>query len=168
MAEKITFSGARLLQFSRSGKKGGTARFRGIVNAHVLGKMDWPEPDERVSSSRPEGDLQARIIEVIPKDKELRKFEFTLDCQRVHGFEIVRRELEGKKGKGFRHELQFDVTFGDQLGCAKLEHFMLNAGLAKCGVIVSYEPKAQQEEIDLDGPRATEEQRQAVLEESVN
>lgn len=164
MSIKVTFSAARLIAFSRNGKKGGVAKFRAIVNAHVCEKLEWPEPDERLTSCSPEADLAARIIEIIPKDKELRKWETTLDCQRVHNFQIVRREAEGKRGKGFRQELNFDVQFGDPLGCAKLEVVMLNIGLAKCGVIVSYEPKAEQSELELpEDVKATEEQRQAVL-----
>lgn len=170
---KITFSGVRLLGFSRNAKQGGKARFRAVINAHVCEEMDWPLADERLGSCTPDGDLAAVHCEMIPKDKELRQWSFELVSQRVHKFEIIRRELEGKQGKGYRHELQFDVAFGDELGCAKLEVFLLNAGAAKCGLIVSYQPPAVQGELegtrvdmspDEDQLPLTDEARAAVAE----
>lgn len=165
--QRITFSGVRLMGFKRELKRGGTARFRATVNSHVCEQMGWPEPDERLTSSDPEGDLAAVAVELIPKDKELRQWAILdLSAQQIHKFQIVRRELEGKKSKGFRHELQFDVKFGDPLGCAKLEVFQLNAGEAKCGLVVSYKQREEQDE--LPGTRVdmspSDDQRQAVME----
>lgn len=176
MSKKITFSGVRLLGFSRNAKKGGVARFRASVTPGVCEAMDWPEADERLGSCKPDGDLAATHCEMIPKDKELRQWSFEIVSQRVHGFEVIRRELEGKQGKGYRHELQFDMVFGDPIGCAKLEVFLLNAGTAKCGLVVSYKPPATQDELpgtrvdvqtgEVDGqmPLATQEQQDAVSE----
>jgi hypothetical protein len=175
MSEKITFSGVRLLSFSRNGKKGGVAKFRGSVTEGVCERMGWPVPDERLMDSHPEGDLAATACELIPKDKEMRSHALTLQAQRVNKFEVLRRELEGKNGKGYRHELQFEVQFGDPLGCSKLEGFMLAAGLAKCGLVVAYQVEQQQElpgtRVDMSGAQSdlpnvspTAEQEAAVAE----
>lgn len=164
MPKKITFSGCRLIGFSRNAKKGGMARFRSLVNGHVCEQMEWPAPDERLTSADPDGTLDGRIAELVPKDKELRQWSLTLDIQKVHSFHIIRCEAEGKKAKGYRHELQFDVAFGDPLGCAKLETFILTAGDCKCGLVISYDPAVVQEEMPLAEVQATEEQRQAAME----
>lgn len=159
MAEKLTFTSVQLLSFSR-GAKGGSATFSSSLNSTIQKKLSWTDIPECIVGGKLEGDLAATVITLTPKEPELRKHEFSLDCQRISGFQSVRLELEASKGKGHRTEIRFTVTFADPVGCRKLEAYMLTCG--KSTMAVSYEKAAVQEEI----PEvvATDEQRQAAME----
>ena len=146
MSEKLTITSVTLLTFKRD-LKGGGADFSSSITQAVRKIMGWTEIPECYSGGSLDGDLAATVITLTPNDEALKRHAIDLDTTKVHKFEVVRLELEGKKGKGFRFELRFHVKFSDVKGCRKLEEYMLTAG--KSTMVVSYEKQAVQ--ADLPG-----------------
>ena len=161
MADKIVFTSAVLRSFGRDGKAG-TAKFSASLTDQVMKALQVTEVPECLTGATIDADLHATAFELVPSEKELAKHGFDLDISRAHGFNVVRREIEGKRGKGHRQELHFVVTFADKNGCRKLEQYMTTIGEAKGRLSISY----TKQEVLGDGVEATDEQRQAVLEEN--
>ena len=90
-----------------------------------------------------DGSLAATAIDLAPKDPVLAKSGVSIACSLVDGFQSVRRELEGKQGKGYRSELHFVAHFADDNGCAKLEQYMVVCGETKAALSVKYNKQAQ-------------------------
>lgn len=140
----LTFTSAQLLSFSRTAK-GGKAVFSSLITQAVIKGMGWAEMPECFTGGTLDGELDATQIDITPADKALAKHAMTLEISRVKKFEVVRMELEEKRGKGHRNELRFVVEFPDLQGCKKLEAYILTAG--KSTVKVAYTPQAVQEEL---------------------
>ena len=153
MPSKVTFTSARLESFSRS-TKGGIAQFSAAWNKKAADALEWSELPDSVSGADLDGDLAASILELTPSDKPLAKHAIELDITRVHKFEAVRLELEGKQGKGHRLEVRFKVSFVAAAACELLESYMLTVGEGKSTLTVSY---AKQGSLAL-----TPEQQQAA------
>jgi hypothetical protein len=147
MAERLQFSSVELDKFSRN-SKGVHADFSSALNSSVMQAMGWTDIPECLTGADLEGEIACISMELIPTDTLLKKHAIELDLASLHTFQTVRRELEGKKGKGYRTELRFKVTCQDQQGARKLEAYMLTAG--KSTIKVSYEKQAKQEEMPLD------------------
>lgn len=147
---RLTFSGVTLLGFCRTQSKS-KADFSSSLTQAVMKAMGWSDIPEWLTGAQPEGDMNATLLELVPKEPELKKHAMDLDISRIHKFEIVRLELEGKQGKGHRVELRFQAAFNDPAGASKLERFMATIGEGKCSVTVSY---TKQEE--LPGVSVTE------------
>lgn len=160
MADKIVFTSAVLRSFGRDGKAG-TAKFSASLTDQVMKALQVTEVPECLTGATIDADLHATAFELIPSEKELARHGFELDISRANGFTVVRREIEGKRGKGHRQELHFTVKFADKNGCRKLEQYMTTIGEAKGRLSISY----TKQEVIPDGVEATEEQRQAVLAE---
>lgn len=158
MAQKITFTSVVLDSFSRK-RDTGVAQFSASWNTEVAKALGWEEIPEFLSGASLDGDLAANALELVPKDKELKKHAVTLDVTRVTKFEAVRREIEGKRDKGHRTEIHFKVYFVAAGACQELERYMLTIGEGKGSLTVSY---AKQEM--LDGMAPTREQSEAVSE----
>ncbi len=155
----VSFNSAVLRSFSRNGK-GGNAAFTTSLTQSVCKALDWSlDIPECLTNAKPEGKLVASSVELVPDQKDMAKQAVSLGVSSVSGFEIVRRELEGNRGKGHRLELRFNVGFADDNGCARLEQYMMTIGEAKGKLSVSYQRQAQQERlIDEDQAEdATEE-----------
>ncbi len=160
MPDKISFTSARLLSFSRK-PAGGVAKFAASWNQKVADAMNWSEVPECMTGATLEGDLSGETCELTPSQGELRKHAIELKINRVHSFQTVRLELEGKKGKGHRTELRFDVAFTDTSGARKLENYIQTLGDEGKGTLsVSY---VVQEALPLQDPEAA----QRVLETQV-
>lgn len=164
MSDQITFTGVVLKSFSRN-HKGGTAQLSANLTAKVITKMGWSEyyPDG-ASSVTLDGSLAASTVVLKPSAGELAKWETDFEASAVKGFEAIRYEMEGKKGKGYRYELHFAVTFADMKGCSKLEAFMTHVGDEKATLLVSYTKAAEQ--LPLENDLAGDERRQATLAEN--
>ena len=145
MAEKLTFTSVQLDKFGRN-DKGVHADFSASLNSAVIQKMGWTEIPECLTGADLEGEITAISLELIPSDKELRKHAIELDLSKLHSFQTVRRELEGKKGKGYRTELRFKLSSQDVNGCRKLESYYLTAN-QKAQLTVAYEKAAVQEQL---------------------
>lgn len=155
---RLTFSGVTLLGFCRTQTRS-KADFSSSLSSTVMKAMGWSDIPEWLTGAQPEGDLSATLLEIVPKEAELRKHAFDLTVSRLHKFEIVRLELEGKQGKGHRMELRFTAQFNDPDGARKLEAFMATIGEGKCSVTVSY---TKQETLPGVDPQQTEERAEAV------
>lgn len=155
--EKLTFPTVTLLSFSRK-PTGGKAVFSGSVTTAVARAMEWTDIPECATSAALDGELSATQVELVPKDEALRRHAIILDTSKVAKFELVRREIEGKKGKGHRQELQFSVWFPDVKGARKLEEYMLTCG--KSTLSVSYQKQAQQ--ADLPGAAVKEDLQESL------
>jgi len=145
MADTLVFSSARLRGFSRDANSG-TAKFSSTISAAVQRALKWEDLPECYTGGKPEGQLHATEIEMAPDEDGLKRQKFKLATSSITKFEIVRLELEGKKSKGHRLELRFDVNFTDKHGADKLEKFMLVAGDCKSKLTATY---VKQEEFKL-------------------
>lgn len=159
MSDTITFTGVVLKSFSRN-HKGGSAHLSANLTAKVIAKMGWSEFPDGASSVTLVGSLAASSAELKPSDGALAKWVTEFEASGVKSFEAIRYEIEGKKNKGARYELHFVVTFADMKACSKLEAFMTHVGEEKGTMSISYTKAAEQ--MDLDGPEATEQQRLAT------
>lgn len=146
MSETIRFTGVELDKFARDGK-GVTATFSATFTSDVQAKMNWTEIPECLTGADLEGELACISLTITPSERALSKHEIDLDLAQIHSFKTVRREIEGKKGKGHRTELWLKVFTTDMKGARKLEEYMLTAG--KSTIRASYEPLAVQSEMPL-------------------
>ena len=156
MPDKLTFPTVTLLSFTRKPTRG-TAKLSGSVTAAISKAMGWTDIPECATSTSLEGELDVSLAMLTPKDKALERHAVDLDCSKVSKFQLVRRELEGKKGKGYRQELHFVVWFSDPNGARKLEQYMLAAG--KSTLVISYTKQAVQ--ADLPGTSLKDEADEA-------
>lgn len=156
MPDKLTFPTVQLLGYSRK-STGGVAQFSSSITAQIEKAMQWNDIPECATGASLEGELASSLVMLTPKDKELEKHSVDLDCTKVCSFELVRLELEGKKGKGYRQELRFKVHFNDVKGGRKLEEYLLTCG--KGQLVVSYTKQPVQETI----PGTEDEDKQEKL-----
>jgi len=156
MAQYITFPNARVQSFSRN-LTGGKISITCNLGSNVCKGMAWRQPVDMEKSTALEGELHATSMLLTPKDKELAKFELDLEIDAVKAFKQTRKEIDGSRGKGHRHDLTFEISFSAPEVAAKLEFFMLNCGGAKCSCKVSYnqQPKQVATEDGEDDKQAT-------------
>lgn len=154
MRDKLTFTGVVLKSFSRN-HNGGKARFSANFTPTVGKAMGWAGFPEGATSVALEGDLAASTATLQPTAGELSKWKIEFSATAVKGFEGVRFELEGKKGKGYRYELHFSVEFKDMTACRHLEEFITHIGDHKSTLTVAYTKAAEQTDLPLqDSERA--------------
>lgn len=142
MSQQIQFNRVVLNSFSRDGKCG-TASFTAQLTDAIIKTMKWEPCPESFTGGDPEGELAAKQAGLVPSEKALSMHRCVLSIQTVYKFEIVRRELEGKRGKGHRFDLKFKVDFDDLKGCKKLEQYMLTLSGAEGSLTVQYEKQAE-------------------------
>lgn len=157
---KTTFTGLTLKQFVRK-PEGLDASLSANLTAAVMKSMGWTELRDHEKSAKLEGSLAARTV-TLNGAGTLSSFEVSIEAQSVGDFEGIRRELEGKKKKGFRHELHFKLKSADKTAARDLEKFIQSIPEGKGTMIVMHNPTPpKQDELTL-----TEEQRQATLKEN--
>jgi hypothetical protein len=145
---KTKFTGVTLKSFTRS-ESGINMSISSNLTADLIRSMGWGELRDHEKSVKLEGALAAQTI-TLNGAGTLSSFEVSIEAQSVSDFEGVRRELEGKKGKGFKHELHFKAKSADRTGCRDLEKFILSIPEGKGTMIVMHSPaKPQQEELDV-------------------
>ena len=159
MPQKVRFTSAQLKSFGRSVKKGGFAKIEFGLTLAISQSMGWGELADWQHGANLDGDLAASSFELIPKESENKKHAVQLGVCKINNFVATRREIEGKRGKGTRWTVQFDVSFQDGVGCAQLEGYMLTCD--KSEVRVSYEKQPEQAEL----PGTEAEDSQGTLEE---
>lgn len=166
MSEKLSFPTVVLKSFSRS-KSGGVATFSGSFPKSIGDEMGWNGFPAGATSVNLEGDLAARSMTLTPKDGPLSKWTTTFEINRVYGFQALRLESEGTRGKSHRIELRFHVAFADREGCRYLEEYMTNAGEAKASLEVAYTKASEQSSmLGDDTPALDDVRRQATLAEN--
>jgi hypothetical protein len=158
MSDQLQFTGVTLKSFSRN-INGGKANFSANFSPKVGRAMGWAGFPEGATSISLEGSLAASKATLQPSDGALAKWEIGFDATGVKGFEAVRYEMEGKRGKGYRYELHFVAEFKDMTACKVLEEFITNIGDHKSTLTVSYTKAAKQTDLDL----SDDERRQATM-----
>lgn len=157
---KTKFTGLTLKSFTRK-PESIEATFSANLSAAVIESMGWAELQDHEKSVDLTGALAAQTI-TLNGQGTLSTFEVSIDAQSVSGFVGVRHEMEGKKGKGYRHELHFKVKSADRTGSRDLEKYILSIPEGKGTMIVMHSPTPPKQG-ELDGVSQTEEQRQSTL-----
>lgn len=143
MSEKLTFTSVELDKLGRN-NKGAWGTFSASLNSAVMKKMNWIEIPECLTGGDLEGEIACISLHLAPNDGP--RGGIDLELARVTDFKTVRRELEGKNGKGHRTELRFRVICQDMQGAAKLEQYKMS-NLGKSKLEVSFEKQAKQEDL---------------------
>lgn len=159
MANKISFKSIVLLGCSRRAGKNAHIAFACPYTEEIAKAMEWGEITERAPAATLEGELAAIALSIAPGDSSLKLHAFDLEQATVHKFQIVRTDIEGKRDKGKKTELRFQVSTADPEACAKVETYLAVIGQAKSKMTLSY---AKQEVLF----EATEEQAEATSEEN--
>ena len=175
MSAQVTAVNAVVKDFGRKLKKDGEAKLRFELTAAILSAFDWPEVPEAVSEWEPSiSQLVCSFIELTPNKTNLNgKVICRVECKSLSSFQIQRKALKvGKNAVKAEKKITSvlcTATFGDPLGCAKLEQYAMS-GAVNSEMCIGFEPAPIQDE--LPGTRvdvvsgevhATPEQRQAVL-----
>ena len=155
---KTKFTGLTLKSFTRK-DDGIDMNLSANLTAELIRSMGWGELRDHEKSVKLDGALAARTI-TLNGAGTLSTFEVSIEAQSVGDFEGVRKEIEGKKQKGFRHELHFKARSADRTGARDLEKFILSIPEGKGTMIVMHSPAAPEQEQLI-----SEEQTQANLED---
>jgi hypothetical protein len=159
LSDTITFTGCILKSFSRD-HNGGDAKFSANITAANRKAMGWADFPDGATKVVLEGDLAASSAELTPTDGALSKWTIAIQAAGVGAFVAQRYESEGSRKKGYRYELHFTLHFKDMTACRELESFITHIGDIKSTLVVSYTKAAEQ--LPLDGPEATEQQKLAT------
>jgi len=127
--------------------------------------MGWDVPGAKTTSENLEGKLEGGHLILTSRDK-LIDAEVDIEFSTITKFACHRFELEGKKGKGFRRELRFEVKFKRGDGATRLENYMMWTDNARGVLKVTYllEPVEQQMPLD-DSQMSTPDDVTASLEQ---
>jgi len=107
----IVFTGVTLLKAERDLKRG-VLKFSASLTKPVIEGMKWQAPALSCTGSTMVGQITQASLAMSAKQMDLfAEGEFRVDVQTVSKFEITRMELKGKKGKGFRHVVNFEARF---------------------------------------------------------
>ena len=144
MSKRLIARNTLLRSVSRTPKTGGKAKFTFPLTSKIAKSLGWPElPDGTKGWSPEDSELSATLIELKPNNEELKAVACVIDCQHMGDFQIIRKaKKKGKdsvKGSEKITEVMCVVTFGDPLGCAKLEAYMLSA--ARSEMLVVYDDR---------------------------
>ena len=153
--KKTNFTGLTLKSFSRS-DKGLTASFSANLTEKIIGSMGWASLRDHETSVGLDGKLAAKQV-VLSAAGTLSNIQYHIDAQEICDFEGIRRNLENKKGKGFRHELHFKMKSGDPTGAKALEEFMLSIPPTKGTLVVMHAPPTPKQGT-LEGSESDDDQ----------
>lgn len=145
--EKMSFTGMTLRSFTRNAK-GGIASFSANLSKSIIKTMGWGEMPDYESSAKLVGALAGTQMTLGAAGTLADKYQIDIDITSVDGFEGIRKEIKGKRGKGKRHELHFNVKFVDDKGCRYLEEYMLTIPEEKGTMTVTHNPAAIQPTLD--------------------
>lgn len=161
MDKRLAISGVHLLSIGRI-LKAGTANFAASVNQDINSKeiglaevleVDIENFPDNSPSAKFDGDFTLNSFEMVPQDKNQRQYTMTgetsINGARLNDFQIVRRELKGKKGgakgNGFRFEFRWKMSFTDIFGIQKLNTFWNGVGDFPFKMTATYTRQAVQE-----------------------
>lgn len=147
--ESITFSLAEIAECGRIDPASGWIKFRcplGRGFEKLFERMDWQVPEEHVSAQKLDGLLKGGNLILTAKGK-LVEAEVDLQFKVMNAFSCLRLEIKGHKGKGFRRELRFNVSFEEGDGLARLESYMAACDNAGGSLKVNYYREPVQTEI---------------------
>ncbi len=156
---KTTFTGLTLKSFTRKAE-GTTANFSSNLTAALIKSQGWDDLKDYEKSVDLTGGLAAKTV-TMNGAGTLSDVSVSIEAQSVGSFVGVRREIEGKKQKGFRHELHFVVKSADSKAGRHLETYLMSIPEGKGTMVVMHSATPpKQEGLGLE---QTEEQRQATL-----
>lgn len=147
MAETTSFSGLTLKKVTRN-PKSGSANFTASLSAAIIKKMEWDDIRDYEKGVQLEGELAAQTVS-LGAAGTLLTWTVDIEASKVANFQSVRREIENKRGKGYRHELHFVMTFSDPNGARYLEEYMQSVPAGKGTMTVFHSaPKPKQGKLD--------------------
>jgi hypothetical protein len=122
------FTGVTLHKAERDLKRG-LLHFSANLTKPIAEAMKWGDLPKASTSSSMEGSIIGVSLSMSAKQAGLfEKGEFRSQAQSLDKFEIVRLELKGKKGKGFRHVVRFVARFVDSDILALAEQWIISVG----------------------------------------
>lgn len=150
----ITFPSVKIAEFGRVDPSSGWIKFhsslpKGFEKLFAL--MGWDAPGDKTMSQKLEGKLEGGHLILTAKDK-LVEAEVDVAYLSITDFQCLRLELEGRKGKGFRRELRFQVKFVEEGAAAKLEAYQFECDNARGGLKVTYLIEQVQQELVPEAP----------------
>lgn len=160
----ITFPSAFIAAFSRVDPSSGEVKFHCELplkgTDKLFDRMKWQVPADTTTEQGLEGNLEGGNFILTAKDK-LVSAEVDISFKEIKSFKCHRFEIKKHKGKGYRRELRFTITFdaSEPTALAKLEAYQFQCDNAIGSLKVNYVVKPEQEEL----VHATDEQRQAAL-----
>lgn len=159
--DKVTFTGVKLHSFARD-RKGGKAKLSSLLSAPIQKLMKWADMPEDYPSAAPGGVIVASHMLLKSNAGDLATFDVGVDIASLGDFEIVRLEVQGKRGKGKRLELHFTAKFTDVAGCGVLETYLCTAADSVGTLEVTYQ--AASGKVDVTNAQQLDADRQASLE----
>lgn len=137
---QITFPSVKIAEFGRVDPSSGWIKFQSSLPKgfeKLFDLMGWDVPGDKTMSEKLEGKFEGGHIILTSKDK-LVEAEVDIEYVSITDFQCLRMELEGRKGKGFRRELRFNVKFKDETTCALLEAYQFKCDNARGSLKVTY------------------------------
>jgi hypothetical protein len=175
----LRLAGCKLADFRRVDPASASIHFHAALGRgfeKLFDKMGWQVPTDHTTRQGLEGRLKGGNliltanapdagddkIKAKSRDGKVNtQAEINLEYDTITGFQCLRLEIEGRKGKGYRRELRFEVKFSQEDGCALLESYMMQTDNARGVLVIKY--TIEPEQTAIDEVKATEEQRQAVM-----
>lgn len=164
--EKVTAVNMIMKSIGRKDAKEAYAKVRFQLTQKIIEAWEWPEVPEQISEWTPEiNELRCHFIEVTPNNSELHSHKLRIEAATIGDFQIQRKKKkEGKNSRKAQKTITFvlcTVKFHLATALATLESYKVNAN-KNAEMLICYDLPAEQIEMS-EGPKATEEQRQAVL-----
>lgn len=148
----ISFPSVKIAEFGRVDPSSGWIKFQSSLPKgfeKLFDLMGWDVPGDKTMSEKLEGKLEGGHLILTAKDK-LIEAEVDIEYVAMTDFSCLRLELEGRKGKGFRRELRFNVKFKQQDACALLESYQFQSDNARGSLKVTYMIEPVQTELVSD------------------
>jgi hypothetical protein len=148
----ISFPSVKIAEFGRVDPSSGWIKFQSSLPKgfeKLFDLMGWDVPGDKTMSEKLEGKLEGGHLILTAKDK-LIEAEVDIEYVAMTDFSCLRLELEGRKGKGFRRELRFNVKFKQQDACALLESYQFQSDNARGSLKVTYMIEPVQTELVPD------------------
>jgi len=168
MADKVTFRGARIMNFDvRQSPKGESTfvriHMRADFSTPVQQEMGWEPRAAGWSGGDLNGELTGVKMLLKPSSRELHKYGFEMPIRQVKDFKLVVRQGKGKDAEE-EEELTFVVETSSRRAYITLGNWVENIGKEKGLLTVSYTDPPEDNQMKIGDVTATPEQRQAVME----
>lgn len=165
MNEKVTAVNTIMKGIGRKDAKEAWCKVRFQLTTKIIEAFEWPEVPEQISEWTPEiNELRCHFIELTPNNSELHNHKLRIEAATIGDFQIQRKKAkEGKNSRKAQKTITFvlcTIKFHLATALATLESYKVNAN-KNAEMLICYSLPAEQ--VEMGAPRATEEQRQAVL-----
>lgn len=162
----IIFNGARIAEVKLSDAATGSFKFavrvgNGKPLEMLCRRLECQVPEESTTEQGIEKKLEGGHLTLLCETTIGKNVDIDMPYKACNSFKLVRRELIGKKGKGFRRELHFNGTFNDMTGAARFESYMNRTENAEGILTLTYPDKPAEQT-----PLPLTEAQQATLPEN--